>query len=384
VRSVAIALLLAAGWVSFASAQRSSAAAPSIAESRYFEPVRIPALADAARVAGGAEEAVAFQSLSDGALLVLGESAGERAPAGVAGAFTEVRLTDPLTGAVGYVYVASGEASESGALVRAEGRTVRGACYEVRFEEDDPAFFERLSVPEACGGTGRSVLAGFHVGAAATIRALGIDLHYDRSGVDSRVLSAEAGPLRVVRRLGYRVRLPFGGTSEETEQQAIFYPYHYRYPVEVDLPMGLGVLISRLEIEFATDWVDTVPMRFVHEGSAPARIDGAESGAEAVLDGAPFAGWRITSPAGSFVNLLDPAPDAPFDARLRYRDGFVSSEDNAPRRRVGFVLRSSRILSGDRWHALSTTIFPKPGDGRSPAAFAALLANPLRLQILGE
>ncbi|MCA9772012.1 MAG: hypothetical protein KC466_06360, partial [Myxococcales bacterium] len=353
-------------------------AAESIAEGRYFEPLEIPGVDAGERVArwdGEKLVAVPSQGIAgDGRrVLVLGESLGGPDD-GRSSARAEVRARDPLTRDSGYLYVASAASvtmADGGPDgITADAGRIRGRCYAVEFDREDPALFSAFAVTRECGGTGRDLLDRLVSETTVTIRGIGADLHYDRSGVHSRVIDLDAGPLRTERHIGYVVDLPFGGTSAETEQRSYFYPYHYVYPVHLALPALAGVLLGGLEIEIATDWrADAGPFTFTH-GDRPGRPL-----AEGEGDGAPFDGWRMSGPGGTFLNFLRLGADAPFEAFVR----------NAPApdglRRVGFVLRSKRTFGVEAWDALSTTIVPRAGDDRGPAAFQALLDHPLEVEV---
>lgn len=404
-RRAALALLC----VLLPAPARAGPGAEAIREARYFEPVET-AGAEAGDVAlayeGGRWREAASQSTGEGRLVFLAEGLGDPAPPEAAAGLREVRVTDPLSGAEGYVYLAHyAEADGRGAQRLppeaaggpehdAAARAIRGRCYRIAFDERDPALLASLSVPAACGGTGAELLAGFHQTYTAEVRGIGMDLDYDRSRLESRVLKVWDGPVRVRRKLCYRFRLPFGGYTHESIQDADFYPYHYNYPVNLKFPAYFGMLVSALEIEYATDWRPGLgPLAFA-AGGGRVRIDGAESAAEAALDGSPFVGWRLDGPAGVLLNLLRLSKSAPFEARLRYRDGprrrpageeeDDSEDDPDDLRRVGFILRSKDTMGTRRWRGLSTTIFPKPGDGRGPEAFLRLLENPLLVSFDGS
>ncbi|MFN7951235.1 MAG: hypothetical protein U0610_05885 [bacterium] len=384
--------LASAPSVRAATSEASSSFEPIRAE-RYFEPVEIAPVGAGERVfafQGDAWIAVPQQRLP-GAVptaVVLAESIGGEAPAARAAGLRAVRVRDPLDEARGFFYVGTApdavgsdaSADFAPTLYARESRRITARCYDIAFEAHDPALFATLAVMPRCGGNGRNVFAGLESASQARLIAIGVDVETNRDDLVSELLDLEGGPIVVLREIGYRVRLPFGRTTAESTQQARFYPYHYTFPVRLELPAIVDYVVSRLTIELSGWWrADAAPFRVLTGAGGRAVLDGRGGDAPLPLDGEPFTGWRVSSDAATIANVLVLDPAAPFEARLRCGDQRVERAGVPAVGPLGFVLRSTGGVSGRAWRATSVTIFPRPGDERGPEEFTRLVAHPLEV-----
>lgn len=394
VRSLALALtFVAASGGAAAVLAADTAGFERIRGERYFEPVEIRPVGASERVfafGGDTWLAVPQQRLLDDGhgALVLAESIGAEAPPERSVGLRAVRVRDPLSRAEGFFYVGTApdtmgvDTSVDFAPSRYDraARRITTRCYDLTFEERDPALLATQAVLPACGGDGRNVLAGLDSVSRATLIAIGVDVTTTRDDLVAKLRNLEGGPLAVFREVGYSVRLPFGRTTAESTQQSRFLPHSFSFPVRLELPAIVDYVLSRLTIEISGWWrADAAPFRLLTGDGGRALLDGGAGDGLPQLDGAPFTGWRVSSAAGTIVNVLLLDAAAPFEARLRVGDARSQRGGVEAVGPLGFVLHSTGSVSGHAWRATSTTIFPRPADERGPEAFTRLLANPLEV-----
>jgi hypothetical protein len=308
--------------------------------------------------------------------------AGDTGEAGTVDGASEIRVTDPLSGASGWVYLS--RRMQASPPARNDVRydpstdTVHAARYTLRFGPNTPTHFA-FSRDD---GPTRNLLD--RLKARVSARVLWGMLGFDRTegDVTSTVLAWKDGPVRVVRRVQLRIRLGYGLPQPTIISEDIFTADAFEGPVVVRLPFDLRYVFGELTVRIFLDFDNLQGYRLFTAGHGPVAV-GCGSGSDH-LDGTPTDWFAMAGPEGAFVHVLQVSPTMQGMDRRLYLIGDDRSDPpetvpgNCPG--VGYTLtRWSGIGRGT--HHIGMMI--RALDGDEPAAAEAAVAR-LRHPLLVE
>ena len=332
-------------------------------------------------------------------ILFMAHDLGKPAPApvtpGTGGACAEARVTDPLDGSHGYVYLGLANSPPP----RNERAYVRYTIKEGLLDNVDAQHYcihypwgeyysDTWFVPAASGGCGVDFLD--RLKARGTFQCffslVKVRITEDRMG--SRVIAYLDGPIRVVRRVSYWAKLGLGIRSPSFQADITYYPSFVQAPVTVRVPASLDLFFSKAYGEIGTDYThEAYGMLFKNSRNREGTIiDGRMSPQENALDLA-MDEWRlVTGPQGTFFRGR--IPDNPMMHKvamsLRYVDDIRKPDppEGEPGQ-VGHIYDRIDVLAMDPGTfrigvTFSIPPYYRPGDEE---IYLAWEANPLRVDV---
>ena len=285
-------------------------------------------------------------------------------PSGTKAAYA-VEITDPLTGAKGYAYVASyasASSAPSPSPVRymqykdvGEGGLAIGQNYELGFLKSTSGLdYNHLVVKKAAGGDDVNHFDRLKVRVLLKLRrgyTLGISSEFNRNEKNFLVkyFGYKEGPVRDLRVMKNNLQLLWKLPSPGATVNSVFYPDWIEWPVPINLPVRPSWLFSRQELDVSHDFdyppdkgvklfVSTHPDRWF-EITGKAQPDEMALNKETSEGG--YYGIDATSigAGGLFYTVRRPKS---FDTKLGgvFRDdtensgepGFYKGDDNEPER----------------------------------------------------
>ena len=260
----------------------------------------------------------------DDELAIMMFDLGERAAGGAAipPDAREIKVADPLGGPDRYAYIAAVRHPRLSAVHYVDydpaSEQIETDSYRLGFKRQLPDDFRLQSHR---GEMSKNLISGFELRGKVTVLSL-LQFHLTETDIDSRLLAYRIGPVRVIRRLGHRIRVFLGIHSPEVSTVEFFYrdfaqaPFTMRFPLRKlfrdvpgphrdGLPRPERLLAARLRAESATGFWR--------------RVGGAgdcESG------DAPAAQWLALRGGGRLMlQTFAPSPELELiKRRLYYRD----------------------------------------------------------------
>jgi len=344
------------------------------------EPDPVPARAFAP------EDELIFMSADTGAEPAAGEwPTGIRAGAllritggGVAGLFA---LDDPPPPS-SRRYVRYDEAQD-----RVDART-----YRLGFSRAAPLVFDSLHIrhareepgvsrPEASGAESSNLVDRVKVRVRGKI-LLAIPITRTEADFETSRDGTRVGPVRVVRGARVRLGMFLGWKSPEVEEEQIFYPDGFEFPIWFVKSGAMNRLATRLNVQAGPDWsAAALGMRMRVEGGArPADVNGRMEAGEERLS-AEGATWNLLyGPEGAILSKLDavsgPGGRPRSHVRIYYRDD--RRQNDPPEREpgqvgaIGFEFPDLAELPPGEYHwAVRTQVMPRYREGDERAALEA-------------
>ncbi len=218
---------------------------------------------------------------------------GERAAAanGLPEGALEVTVGDPLGGPDRFAYIA--------AVRNPRLSTVNYVDYDPQTERIETSHY-RLSFKRQLpddfrlqnhrGESSKNLISGFELRGKVTVLSW-LQFHLTETDIDSRLLAYRAGPVRVIRRLGHRIRVFLGIHSPEVSTVEFFYRDFAQAPFTMRFP--LRKLFRDIQGRIAMDFVDLRGYSLLVSGlAAPLELgDGSVARAMAKPGEAPAADW---------------------------------------------------------------------------------------------
>ncbi len=249
---------------------------------------------------------------------------GERAADGAAipEDAREIRVADPLGGPDRYAYIA--------AVKHPRLSPVRYVDYDPateRIETDSYRLGFKRQLPDDFrlqnhrGEVSKNLISGFELRGKVTVLSL-LQFHLTETDIDSRLLAYRIGPVRVIRRLGHRIRVFLGIHSPAVSTVEFFYRDFAQAPFTMRFP--LRKLFRDVQGRIAMDFLDLsgysllasgleAPLDF-GDGSAARRIAGPEE--------APAAQWLALRGGGRLMlQTFAPSPELDLIKRRLYYRG---------------------------------------------------------------
>jgi len=273
-------------------------------------------------------------------LVFLPCDAGERAPAGASpdGA-REIRLEDPLTHAVGFVYLLADEhpvASDRRYVRYDAGNDFVGtARYRIGMVSALPNYFA-LVAPD--GTVGPDLIDGLRLRAEARLKADLAHWTLNEGQGEHELIAWKAGPVRVIRRSRHQVVVGLGIHLTAGLANTFFYPHHVYGPGSLKLPFSPGILFREITAYGAIDGRDLRGWRYIAQGTPAGgfAIDGHMDDAEHAFDSS--GDWFVLThgeDAILFVTRMSENLRHGITLKLLYRDD--ATRPNPPERVPGTV-----------------------------------------------
>jgi hypothetical protein len=195
-------------------------------------------------------------------------------------AWREIRITDPLTGAAGYLYavVAPDPPRHPARYVGyADTDLVSTAAYRIGMAGALPTFF---SMP-IDGVQTPNLLDGLRLRAEGVVRTGLSTITITEGDASHRLTASGDGPIRVVRRSAHHVHIGLGIQLAVGTAHTYFYPQRVTGPGKMALPISPGVLFREISASAGIDFVDLAGWTWEAAGIAePVPIDGRSSAAK--------------------------------------------------------------------------------------------------------
>jgi hypothetical protein len=241
----------------------------------------------------------------------------------------EVRVEEPLTGAVGHAYLAVSDAPPASEHryvgYQPAGDLVSAAAYRIGLVRTLPTYFA-LGVT---GAFGPNLLDGLRLRADATLRADLAHWRLNEQQGSHTLIAWKAGPVRVVRRSRHQVNLPLGIRLTAGLAHTYFYPRHVFGPGSLKLPFSPSLLFRDITAFGGADARDLHGWRYHAPGTPPKgfRIDGQMDAAERAYDAT--GDWFVLAHPGEallFVTRMSPNLAERIRLGLVYRDDAAHAE----------------------------------------------------------
>jgi len=251
-------------------------------------------------------------------------------------AWREVRVRDPLTGALGWVYVVVGThvpRTTRPYVTYGPGDVVRTAAYRLAMRHALPTNF-RLA---ARGTMSRNLLDGLRLRGEAVANAHLARLTLTEVDVDHRLVAWGHGAVRAMRRSKHDISIGLGIDITVGVAHTYFYSRRITGPGKMKLPFSPSYLLRQARVFGGVDMSGLDGWRYHAPGlTTPLRIDGTSSELERRP---PSRGtWFVLARddvAMLVVARLGDTTAAAVDLKLAYTDDAVTPRP--PERRVGVM-----------------------------------------------
>jgi hypothetical protein len=249
----------------------------------------------------------------------LGERAADETalPAGT----RVIKVADPLGGPDRYAYIAAVKHPRLSPVHYVDyepgSERIETERYRLGFKRQLPDDFR---LQNRRGERSKNLISGFELRGKVTVLSL-LQFHLTESDIDSRLLAYRVGPVRVIRRLGHRIRVFLGIHSPEVSTVEFFYREIAQAPFTMRFP--LRKLFRDVQGRIAMDFLDLSGYELLASGlEAPLDFgDGAVARRIAGTAEAPAAQWLALRGGGRLM-LQTFAPSAELELikrRLYYR-----------------------------------------------------------------
>jgi hypothetical protein len=250
---------------------------------------------------------------------------GERIvnPADLPDRALEVAVADPLGGAERYAYIA--------VVKNPRLSKVRYVDYDPRLNLIETEHYrlslkhefpDDLRLHDHKDEVTKNLISGFELRGTVTVLNL-LQFHLTEHDIDSHLLAYRAGPVRVIRRVGHRIRVFLGIHSPEVSTVEFFYRDFAQAPFTMRLP--LRKLFRDIHGHIAMDFVDLGGYSLLASSlETPLPIDGNIA---AAVGGATAADW-IALRGGGHLMLQTFAPSA--ELGLIERHLYYRAEPSTP------------------------------------------------------
>jgi hypothetical protein len=240
----------------------------------------------------------------------------------------EIRLSEPESGAAGWVYVRISSDEKPLSQQRfirylPDTDAVKGQLYHIGFSAELPflvdAFHWKLPGEHAWSADISDTMKIRHLGTF-----LGF-LPFQRTHADysSRLVSVKRGPLRIIRRTSNRIRMLWKLRSPALYVDYIMMPDGFVMDTVIDIPFNIGLFFSDVVTLTTMDWNDdpALPDLTVHAADGTALpVNGRMSRDKQRFNTVNESEFSISSAFGELLVSLDIPDDFPIQPWLYLRD----------------------------------------------------------------
>lgn len=327
----------------------------------------------------------------DDVILFLPCDAGERASDAERARWTsafgatgwrEVRVRDPLTNAVAYVYVivATDLPRNDGAYVGyADTDLVSTAVYRIGMAGALPAFFAMI----VDGRPTPNLLDGLRLRASGVVRTGLSTLTITERDARHTLTASGVGPIRVVRRSDHHVHIGLGIQLGIGTAHTYFYPQRITGPGKMSLPISPGVIFREISASGGVDLDGLGGWTFEAAGlPEPFAVDGRPSDAE--RDFARPGRWFVLRNGPSaLLTVMRTSPNlaraAPLEVLYVDDATAVAAGERLPGHvpMVGFQARGLERLAAERYEFTFDVLFDPAWEPGREAVLLRQVDTPL-------
>ncbi len=345
---------------------------PKTPGGEYIFPKDVSALKVKAKAGLGAADELVFMArdLGGRARWELGVPWGEGA--GLRGAL-EIRLSDPVTGEEGWAYLFSFERPPDRSAVdyvtySREDDGLRSPTYNIGFK--NPKIRTSLNYAALRGADGNTVdlVDRFKARAEATFLWGQVRIRKNETDFRTRVLDVLDGPVRVIRKAEYSLRIMWNIPTPGAESYTFFYRNFIELPTRLNIPFDVGYVVSEIQSRVSLDFNRNVSGALFFNPKNPdgAVIDGIMSPSEELLDLGTFKWLLVNGPYGAILFRVIVDERLPVEMTLFYRDDALQEdapeEDPGQYGNIGWQLGNMEgIKRGKYWYR---TLIYFPGEFR--------------------
>ena len=291
----------------------------------------------------------------------------------------EIAVTDPVDNGQGWAYLF--ECPEPPPLsdrdyvdFDPEKDLIDAEAYVLGYSPDeDLVYTEHIAVKAEGGGDGNNLIDRMNIRFHASILLKSITFSRNEDDFVSEVISYKDGPVRVMRRVGNRMRLVLGLRSPEIIAYSVYYGRSMESPNTFNMPVSMKAVVKDVRFVGGTDYNSgAVGMLFYSSGNRTGSIvDGIPSQQEEDFDREDNEWTVLTGPQGTILTrlVLGPKFQPIIGNRLFYVDDM--SAPNKPENErgqyptIGFIPTNLMALEPGRYHYnVHIYILPgyRPGD----------------------
>ncbi|MFC1889541.1 hypothetical protein ACFL4G_07270 [Thermodesulfobacteriota bacterium] len=323
-----------------------------------------------------------------------GRVGSPEAPTGC-GRALEVEVVDPIDGGRGWAYLFEChdppprserdyvDFDPARDLIDAEG-------YVLGYSPDqDLVYTEHIAIKEEGGGDGSNLIDRMNIRFHASILIKSITFSRNEDDFVSEVISYKDGPVRVMRRVGNRMRLVLGLRSPEIIAYSVYYGRSIESPNTFNMPVSMKAVVKDVDFVGSTDYSSSaIGMLFYSSGNrAGSIVDGISSPQEDSIDREDNEWTVLTGPQGTILTrlVLGPKFRSQIGNRLHYVDD--KATPNRPENEhgqyptIGFIPTNLMELAPGLYHYnVHIYVLPgyRPGDEKTRLD---ILDTPLQTRI---
>ncbi len=296
--------------------------------------------------AGGLIQAVGPDDEMSMMMFDLGERIAN--PAELPDRVLEVTVADPLGGTQRYAYIAVVKNPRLSPVryvdYDPQREVIETGHYRLGFKRQLPDDF---GLQNHKGEPSRNLISGFELRGTVTVLNL-LRFHLAEHDVDSRLLAYRIGPVRVIRRVGHRIRVFVGIHSPEVSTVEFFYRDFAQAPFTMRLP--LRKLFRDIQGRIAMDFVDLRGYSLLASGlENPVGI--GDGTAAAVDDNTPADWLALRGDGRLMLQTFAPSPELDLIKRNLYYHAEPTAAPDATAQSI--PLAAAIGIETDGWERLS-------------------------------
>jgi len=239
----------------------------------------------------------------------------------------EIRLADPVTGEEGWAYLFSFDRPPAPSPVdyvtySPEDDGLTPPTYNIGFK--NPRIRTSLNYASLRGADGGSVdlVDRFKARAEATFLWGKVRIRKDETDFRTRVLDVLDGPVRVIRKAEYSLRIMWNIPTPGALSYTFFYRNFIELPTRLSIPFDVGYVVSEIRSRISLDFNRAVSGAQFYNPRNPdgAVIDGRMSPSEEALDLGSFKWLLVNGPHGALLFRVLVDERLPVEMTLFYRD----------------------------------------------------------------
>ena len=307
----------------------------------------------------------------------------------------EIEVTDPVSRAKAWAYVFSFEHPPARSTTDyvhycTEEDVLTTPAYSIGFKNPKirtSMNYTALRGPE--GGVGKDLIDRFKARADATFLWGFIRFHKDETDFRSRVVDTIDGPLRVIRKAEYSLRIMWNIPTPWAEVYTYYYRNFIELPTKLNIPFDIGYLVSEISGRVSLDFNKQVSGSIFYSPRNPegAVLDGIMSPSELVLDAGSFPWAVVDCPHGAFVFRVIMDKRLPVALSLFYRDEAL--EEDAPEENpgqygnLGWRIGNMEAIEKGRYQYRTLIYFPDRFQKGDERRCIDVEDSPLRIRVSG-
>jgi hypothetical protein len=268
-------------------------------------------------------------------LVFLAKDAGDRGDLSASGlgpkAWSEITLTDPVTGARGWAYLmafdknppALSPISYMSYKELADHDEIVTPYYTLRFPKNN-VFMSDIIISKAAGGNGKDILDKIKMRSGVSMLGGTFTVNRTEEDFTHKLLGVLTGPVRVIRQTETRLSIVLSLKSPAAIVNGSFYPACFQFPSMLSLPFRMDMIASDAYMRQGWDLNrNAIGLKFYSNlNPAPVVMDGKMSpGEQSLAADRDTLHWALgTGPQGTFMFEGEWDKDSPIKALLYYED----------------------------------------------------------------